>query len=76
VGGCWILNKDMHDESYSAYKIGALVPRDGHYQCVPCGNSRFLKEGMKFPSCARCLLAREKKSFKRGVEVWRDSELA
>lgn len=51
------------------YKVGSVVPEDGWYACVPCGNKKYLKTGMHFGSCLKCL-GKERKEFRKGFELW------
>ncbi len=51
------------------YKVGSAVPEDGHYVCVPCGNKKYFKAGMRFPSCLMCL-GKDRKLFRKGLELW------
>ena len=50
-------------------KVGSIVPEDGWYACVPCGSRKCLKAGARFPSCLMCL-GRERKFFRKGLELW------
>jgi len=51
------------------YQVGSIVPDDGLYICVPCGNKTFLKAGAHFGSCLKCL-GKDWRLFKRGLELW------
>ncbi|MBI2004629.1 hypothetical protein HYS79_00520 [Patescibacteria group bacterium] len=51
------------------YKVGATVPEDGLYICVPCGNKQYLKAGERFGSCLKCL-GKDWRLFRRGLELW------
>ena len=53
----------------STYKVGGIVPEDGWYACVPCGNKKYLKAGTHFGSCLKCL-GKERKEFRKGFELW------
>lgn len=53
----------------SPYKVGSIVPENGWYACVPCGNKRYLKVGTRFGSCLKCL-GKERKEFRKGFELW------
>ncbi len=53
----------------AVYKVGDIVLEDGFYTCVPCGNKRYLKIGMRFPSCLSCF-GKERKFFRKGLELW------
>jgi hypothetical protein len=37
------------------YKVGSIVPGNGLYICVPCGNKKYLKAGTHFERCLKCL---------------------
>ncbi len=52
------------------YKIGTVVEEDGYYICVPCGSKRYFKKGSRFSSCLSCVEKKDKKMFKRGLELW------
>jgi len=51
------------------WKVDSVVEEDGWYICVPCGYKRYLKSGMHFPRCVKCL-GKEKRSFLGRVELW------
>ncbi|MEK7636088.1 MAG: hypothetical protein AAB362_00125 [Patescibacteria group bacterium] len=51
------------------YKVGGVVPENGFYACVPCGNKKYLKAGMRFSSCLMCF-GKERKLFRKGIELW------
>lgn len=53
----------------TVYKVGSIVPGDGFYACVPCGNRKYLKAGVRFPSCLMCL-GKERRFFRKGLELW------
>lgn len=51
------------------YKTGSIVEEDGYYVCVPCGYKKYLKRGVRFPNCIKCL-GREKNKYRKGLELW------
>lgn len=53
----------------AVYKVGSIVPEDGFYVCVPCGNKQYLKIGTRFKGCLKCL-GKDRRLFKRGLELW------
>lgn len=64
----------MHDNyeninEEGVYKVGSVVPEDGVYSCVPCGNKKFLKAGSRFKSCLACF-GKERRLFRKGMELW------
>lgn len=61
-------NMNKSDEN-SPYKVGSIVPEDGYYACVPCGNKKYLKAGTRFGSCLMCL-GKDRKLFRKGLELW------
>ena len=52
------------------FKVDSIVPEDGYYICVPCGNKKYLKEGERFASCLTCLPRKDRRLFRRGFELW------
>jgi len=60
--------KNENDDT-TTYKVGDVVPEDGLYICVPCGNKKYLKTGERFKSCLQCL-GKKKRLFRRGLELW------
>lgn len=51
------------------YKVGAIVPENGLYICVPCGNKKYLRAGARFGTCLQCF-GKEWRLFRRGLELW------
>ena len=63
--------KVFKNKATATYKVGEKIEENGYYVCVPCGYKKFLKVGMSFPSCIKCLGEKTiKKMFKRGLELW------
>lgn len=54
----------------STYKVGMKVEEGGYYVCVPCGYKKFLKAGMRFPSCLQCMGAEKRKGMFKKLELW------
>lgn len=65
------MNTSIEEEktNTAVYKVGSLVPEDGIYICIPCGNKQYLKAGTRFKSCLKCL-GKDWRLFKRGLELW------
>jgi len=53
----------------AVYKVGSIIPEDGLYICVPCGNKKYLKAGAHFENCLKCL-GKDWRLFRRGLELW------
>lgn len=53
----------------AVYKVGSIVPDNGFYICVPCGNKKYLKKGSRFKSCLKCM-GKNWRLFKKGLELW------
>jgi len=53
----------------AVYKVGSIIPEDGLYICVPCGNKKYLKAGARFGNCLKCL-GKDWRLFRKGLELW------
>ena len=53
----------------AVYKVGSIIPEDGLYICVPCGNKKYLKAGARFENCLKCL-GKDWRLFRKGLELW------
>ena len=51
------------------FGVGDIVPEDGVYACVPCGNKIAYKAGERFKSCLECL-KNETETPVEGLELW------
>lgn len=56
------------------YEVGDIVPEDGYYACVPCGDRKFFKSGVRFTGCLTCF-GRGRREFQKGLELWEKIEV-